>query len=246
MAANDPFIPGANIGIRSVPNLRDIGGYATTGGGRVRAGVLYRSSALCKLADLLMLMLMLMGVSGDDVMADYLLTNRDLLPALQPLLDQFEKAGDHPRLLRPVLGVEPEYLETAITEMHSRFGSVEAYFHDGLGQHPQAPDRPSPARLAPRSAPHFDLAAGSGAIESQTTAGLLGFFRRKPHSPRLVVGRVSSWAAYRSPSRFWAALHTSAASALAPLTMRMPSTRSMLWMVAGEHRRPAGHLPTRR
>ena len=51
MAANDPFVPGANIGIRSVPNLRDIGGYATTGGGRVRAGVLYRSSALCKLSD---------------------------------------------------------------------------------------------------------------------------------------------------------------------------------------------------
>ena len=76
---------------------------------------------------------MLMGVSGDDVMTDYLLTNRDLLPALQPLLDQFERSGGDPRLLRPVFGVQPDYLETAIAEMHSRFGSIEAYFHDGLG-----------------------------------------------------------------------------------------------------------------
>ncbi len=254
MAANDPFIPGVNIGIQSVPNLRDIGGYATIAGGRVRAGVLYRSAALCDLTDadlpafralgirtvfdlrtrderaaepdrqlpgvrsvvldvladatgatpaqLLSVLsdpaaasqmlgggravplfqhsyrdivslpsalrcyrefftgladeaarpalfhcttgkdrtgwaaaatLMLMGVSDDDVMTDYLLTNRDLLPALQPLLEQFAEAGGDPQLLRPALGVEPDYLETAIAEMHSRFGSIDAYFHDGLG-----------------------------------------------------------------------------------------------------------------
>jgi len=254
MTAKDKFIPGANIGIRSVPNLRDIGGYTTMGGGRVRTGVLYRSAALCKLTDadlpafgalgirtvfdlrtaderatepdralpgvravaldvladsagaapaqLLSVLsdpaaasrmlgggraaplfqrgyrdivtlpsalrsyrqffsdlaakaarpalfhcttgkdrtgwaaaatLMLLGVSDANVMTDYLLTNRDLLPALQPLLDRFEQAGGDPRLLRPVLGVEPDYLATAIAEMHSRFGSVEAYFHDGLG-----------------------------------------------------------------------------------------------------------------
>ena len=254
MTANDSFIPGANIGIRSVPNLRDIGGYATMRGGRLRVGVLYRSAALGQLTDadrpafgalslrtvfdlrtkderasepdpalpgvravaldvladsagaapaqLLSVLsdpaaaarmlgggravplfqrayrdivslpsalqsyrqffsdlaapgarpalfhctvgkdrtgwaaaatLMLMGVSGDDVMADYLLTNRDLRPALQPLLDQFERSGGDPRLLLPVLGVQPDYLETAIVEMHSRFGSIEAYFRAGLG-----------------------------------------------------------------------------------------------------------------
>jgi protein-tyrosine phosphatase len=254
MAGNVPLTPGASISIRSVPNLRDIGGYTTPGGGRVRAGVLYRSTALAKLADadlpafgalgirtvfdlrtkdertaapdrvlpgvravVLDVMedsagaapaqlesvlsdpaaavgmlgggkavplfqrgyreivilpsalrsyrqffidladeaarpalfhcttgkdrtgwaaaatLMLMGVSDDNVMSDYLLTNRDLLPALRPLLDQFEQAGGDPRLLRPVLGVEPDYLETAVAEMRSRFGSIEAYFRDGLG-----------------------------------------------------------------------------------------------------------------
>jgi protein-tyrosine phosphatase len=41
-----PFKPGRRIDIPSVPNLRDIGGYALGGGGRVRAGQLYRSVEL--------------------------------------------------------------------------------------------------------------------------------------------------------------------------------------------------------
>jgi len=38
--------PGQRIGIASVPNLRDIGGYAAASGGRVRIGQLYRSTEL--------------------------------------------------------------------------------------------------------------------------------------------------------------------------------------------------------
>jgi protein-tyrosine phosphatase len=38
--------PGKRIDIPSVPNLRDIGGYATAGGGSVRMGQLYRSAEL--------------------------------------------------------------------------------------------------------------------------------------------------------------------------------------------------------
>jgi protein-tyrosine phosphatase len=38
--------PGRRIDIPLVPNLRDIGGYATATGGRVRTGQLYRSTAL--------------------------------------------------------------------------------------------------------------------------------------------------------------------------------------------------------
>jgi protein-tyrosine phosphatase len=38
--------PGRKIDIPSVPNLRDSGGYAVAGGGRVRMGQLYRSEAL--------------------------------------------------------------------------------------------------------------------------------------------------------------------------------------------------------
>ena len=250
----DPTGPEQVITIGSVPNFRDIGGYAIAGGGRVRTGVLYRSAALSGLADADLpafrslgirtvfdlrtgdergtrpdrtppgvrtavldvladaagsapaqlesvlsdpaaaarmlgdggaaplfeqgyrdivtlpsalrsyrqffteladaasrpalvhcttgkdrtgwataATLMLLVVAADDVMNDYLRTNRDLLPALQPLLDEFAAAGGDPGLLRPVVGVEPAYLQTAIAEMRARFGSIEWYFSDGLG-----------------------------------------------------------------------------------------------------------------
>lgn len=253
MAISGPSRSGSSITIGSVPNFRDIGGYATAGGGRVRAGVLYRSAALNALSDADLpafralgiraifdlrthdersmqpnpampdvrtvaldvladateaapaqlesaladpaavarvlggnsavrlfqqgyrdivslpsarrayrqffsdladagsrpalvhcstgkdrtgwaaaVALMLAGVSRDDVMNDYLLTNQDLLPALQPVFAQFERAGGDPEILRPILGVQPDYLDTALAEMHARFGSLEAYLSDGL------------------------------------------------------------------------------------------------------------------
>ena len=42
--------PGQSIAIASVPNLRDLGGWPTRDGRRVRAGLLYRSTALDRLA----------------------------------------------------------------------------------------------------------------------------------------------------------------------------------------------------
>jgi len=40
------FQPGRRIDIPLLPNLRDLGGYATASGGRVRTGQLYRSTEL--------------------------------------------------------------------------------------------------------------------------------------------------------------------------------------------------------
>jgi len=77
--------------------------------------------------------LLLLGVSTDDVFADYLLTNDQLLPALQPLLDQFRSIGGDPDLLKPVVGVQKEYLETALDEMQKRYKTIDGYFSQGLG-----------------------------------------------------------------------------------------------------------------
>jgi protein-tyrosine phosphatase len=77
--------------------------------------------------------LLLLGVPETDVFADYLLTNRDLLPALAPAFDRFRAAGGDPALLRPVLGVERTYLEIALDEMRARYGTIEGYFADALG-----------------------------------------------------------------------------------------------------------------
>lgn len=77
--------------------------------------------------------LSLLGVSQQDVLYDYELTNRDLLPALKPVLEHFRAAGGDPRLLEPVLGVQADYLHAALDEMNAKFGSIEAYFQRGLG-----------------------------------------------------------------------------------------------------------------
>ena len=78
-------------------------------------------------------LLLLLGVSYDDVLEDYLLTNVQLLPSLQPVLDRFAAAGGDPELLMPVLGVRREYLDAALAEMEDRFGTIDDYFSAGLG-----------------------------------------------------------------------------------------------------------------
>jgi protein-tyrosine phosphatase len=77
--------------------------------------------------------LLLLGVPEEDVLYDYELTNGDLLPALKPVFEHFRAAGGDPRLLEPVLGVDEDYLRAAFDEMKQRFGSIEAYFEEGLG-----------------------------------------------------------------------------------------------------------------
>ena len=46
LTAQDVPAPGTSLGIASVPNLRDAGGYATADGSVVRRGVAYRSNQL--------------------------------------------------------------------------------------------------------------------------------------------------------------------------------------------------------
>lgn len=44
-------VTGADLGIPALPNLRDLGGHPTRDGGRVRSGLLYRSSDLTRLGE---------------------------------------------------------------------------------------------------------------------------------------------------------------------------------------------------
>lgn len=77
--------------------------------------------------------LLLLGVPEDVVRQDYLLSNTYLLPAFQPVFDRFASLGGDPALLRPVVGVDDAYLDAALDEMRTRFGTIEGYFADGLG-----------------------------------------------------------------------------------------------------------------
>jgi protein-tyrosine phosphatase len=77
-------------------------------------------------------MLLLMGVPEEAVMEDYLLSGTYLLPAFASVVAQFAAAGGDPELLTPVLGVQASYLEAALDEVRTQYGSIEGYFSKGL------------------------------------------------------------------------------------------------------------------
>jgi protein-tyrosine phosphatase len=74
-----------------------------------------------------------LGVPDEDVLAEYLLTNELLRPALQSVYDRFTAAGGDPQILEAILGVRAGYLATAFEEMRTAFGSIEDYITTGLG-----------------------------------------------------------------------------------------------------------------
>lgn len=77
-------------------------------------------------------LLLLLGASQDDVYKDYMLTNDQLLPQLEPMIDQFVGAGGDRDLITLILGVRASYLDAALDEMSQRFGTIENYFSNGL------------------------------------------------------------------------------------------------------------------
>lgn len=78
-------------------------------------------------------LLTLLGVSEADVYDDYLQTNTDLLPALEPVLQRAEAQGVEREALMPVLGVRESYLAAAFAQMREQFGGIREYAADGLG-----------------------------------------------------------------------------------------------------------------
>lgn len=85
-------------------------------------------------------LLMLLGASDETVHADYLQTNDDWLPTLEPLLVSASAKGVDPEMLREALGVQLSYLDAALEQLHERHSSVEDYFSDGLGLSAQTID----------------------------------------------------------------------------------------------------------
>jgi protein-tyrosine phosphatase len=75
----------------------------------------------------------LAGVSRDDVLEDFLASNRYVVPKYRPYLDAFAAGGGDPELLMPVLSVRPEYLDASFGEVRRAYGSIEGYFREGLG-----------------------------------------------------------------------------------------------------------------
>ena len=77
------------------------------------------------------------GVHRDDVVEDYLLTNTAGDPeariaagaeTIRAVTGQLDDA-----VLRVLMGVQPEYLETALAAIEERHGSIDAYLEEALG-----------------------------------------------------------------------------------------------------------------
>ncbi len=82
------------------------------------------------------LVLLALGVSEDEAMADYLASNDPSATLLVPVLEQ---AGVDPagraelnELLRPVLEARPEYLRGALDAVHQTWGDFATYLSEGL------------------------------------------------------------------------------------------------------------------
>lgn len=77
--------------------------------------------------------LTLVGADEESVYEDYLQTNTDLLPALEPVLQHAASFGVDRETLMPVLGVRDSYLQAAFAQVREQFGTIEGYAADGLG-----------------------------------------------------------------------------------------------------------------
>ena len=78
-------------------------------------------------------LLLLLDVALDVVMSDYRASDsRERASAAAMMAALAERGGD-PELWRPVFAAEPRYLEAALDEVRRSFGSIAAYFADGLG-----------------------------------------------------------------------------------------------------------------
>lgn len=74
-----------------------------------------------------------LGVSRDQILQEYLLTNDQLLPRFKKSFEAFELAGGDPDVLRPVLGVDRAYLQSSFDTVDAQFGSMDRYLDEGLG-----------------------------------------------------------------------------------------------------------------
>ena len=79
--------------------------------------------------------LIALGVSKDDVISDYMKTNAFTADRIDQMIGQIELMSLYQvdaEIMRPLLGVEQEYIETAFQTAEETYGSLETYIKVGL------------------------------------------------------------------------------------------------------------------
>ncbi|MEU3061026.1 tyrosine-protein phosphatase [Streptomyces subrutilus] len=77
--------------------------------------------------------LSLLGADDETLMAEYLSVNPAVKRAFAPMIEGFTMAGGDPDIALALIGVFPAYLEAALDEVETRYGSMEKYVREGLG-----------------------------------------------------------------------------------------------------------------
>ena len=77
-------------------------------------------------------LLTLLGVPRETILQDYELTDRYLSDAALEQIRRLIPDAD-PAAWHVILAADPAYLDAAFTEVRRRYGSFDAYLHDGLG-----------------------------------------------------------------------------------------------------------------
>jgi protein-tyrosine phosphatase len=159
-------------------------------------------------------MLMLLGVPDDHVLDEFLLTNTQLLPALRPMLDQFEAGGGDPELLTLVLGARervPRGFARRNAEQvrdhrgvfhrrarHRRWHSTNAPYGVRRARRLVGPSLAMPFAAIQRSSPEVSTpAAISGALNSRIVSAKAASkraFRASVSLRGCTVGARRSWA----------------------------------------------------
>jgi protein-tyrosine phosphatase len=82
------------------------------------------------------IILLTLGVSKQQVMEDFLLTNQYLASHIETTVNKIQAnstAPVNPDVLRQVIGVTPDSLEGAFKAMETQYGSIQLYIEQGLG-----------------------------------------------------------------------------------------------------------------
>lgn len=83
-----------------------------------------------------MLLLSLLEVDEEQIMSDYLETNRLRAAANQQMIEEMAKNGaslEQQAGVKTMLEVKADYLYTSLEEIHKQYGDVMGYVEKGLG-----------------------------------------------------------------------------------------------------------------
>lgn len=102
------------------------------------AGVVHCAAGKDRTGIACALTLLALGVSEDDVFADYEFTNQAVdietrMPRIQQRMEERLARKLDPDALRPMLGVDLDYLRATFAEIGARQGRVEKYLDEVLG-----------------------------------------------------------------------------------------------------------------